>query len=47
MSLDEFKTKWEGVIRMLSKDDFARAFQRWLERCEKCIGISGGYVEKS
>jgi hypothetical protein len=27
--------KWEGVIRTLSKEDFARAFQRWLERCEK------------
>jgi hypothetical protein len=47
LSLDEFKTKWEGVVRMLTKDDFARAFERWLERCEKCIPIGGGYVEKS
>jgi histone-lysine N-methyltransferase SETMAR len=37
LSLDEFKTKWEGVIRTLSKDDFARAFERWLKRCKKCI----------
>ncbi len=41
MSLDKFKTKWEVVIRMLSKDDFARAFQRWLERsksaCESAV----------
>jgi hypothetical protein len=46
LSLDEFMTKWEGVIRTLSKDDFARAFERWLERCEKCIQIGIGYVEK-
>jgi histone-lysine N-methyltransferase SETMAR len=32
MSLDEFKQKWEGVIRTLTKDDFARAFERWLHR---------------
>jgi hypothetical protein len=24
---DEFKMKWEGVIRTLTKDDFARAFR--------------------
>jgi hypothetical protein len=30
LSLDEFKTKWEGVIRTLTKDDFTKAFQRWL-----------------
>jgi histone-lysine N-methyltransferase SETMAR len=47
MSLDEFKQKWEGVIRTLTKDDFARAFERWLHRCEKCVRIGGGYVEKS
>jgi hypothetical protein len=32
LSLEEFKTKWEGVIRTLTKDDFTTAFQRWLER---------------
>jgi hypothetical protein len=47
LSLDEFKTKWEGVIRTLNKDDFAKAFERWLEHCEKCIRIGSGYVEKS
>ena len=47
MTQEEFKNKWEGVLRTLSKDDFARAFTRWLERCEKCIRINGGYVEKS
>jgi hypothetical protein len=28
MSLDEFKTKWEGVVRTLTEDDFTRAFER-------------------
>jgi hypothetical protein len=31
---------WEGVIRILTKDNFARAFVRWCERCEKCLQIS-------
>jgi hypothetical protein len=34
MSLDEFKTKWEGVMRTLTEDDFAKAFKRWQHRCE-------------
>jgi hypothetical protein len=40
LSLDEFKTKWEGVIRTLTKDDFTKVFQM-------CIEINGYYVEKS
>ncbi len=47
MTLDELKTKWEGVMKTLTDDDFARAFERWLHCCEKCIHIGGGYVEKS
>jgi histone-lysine N-methyltransferase SETMAR len=47
LSQDEFKTKWEGVVRTLNKDNFATAFQRWLERCKKCIRINGFFVEKS
>jgi hypothetical protein len=37
MTLMEFKIMWEGVIRTITKDNFARAFARWLERCKKCI----------
>ncbi len=47
MTLDEFKMKWEWVIRTLTEDDFARAFERWQQRCKKCVRIGGGYVEKS
>jgi hypothetical protein len=47
MTLGEFKKKWEEVIRTLTEDDFARVFERWLNRCKKCVRIGGGYVEKS
>jgi hypothetical protein len=47
LSQDEFKKRWEGVIRTLRKDDFATAFHRWLERCKKCIRVNSFYVEKS
>jgi histone-lysine N-methyltransferase SETMAR len=41
MSLDEFKTKLEGIVRKLTEDDFTRAFERWQHRCKKCVRISG------
>jgi hypothetical protein len=49
LSLDEdsLKKTWEGVVRTITADEFATAFRRWFERCEKCIRIGGGYVEKS
>jgi histone-lysine N-methyltransferase SETMAR len=37
----------EGAVRTLSAADFAKAFRRWYERCEKCVDIAGRYVEKS
>jgi len=30
LALDRFNTKWEGVIKTISKDKFTRAFQWWL-----------------
>ncbi len=49
LSLDEdsLKKTWEGVIRNITTDEFATAFWRWFECCEKCIRKDGGYVEKS
>jgi hypothetical protein len=35
-----------GVIRMLTKDDFVRAFLRWLQGCKKFVRIKGGSVDK-
>jgi hypothetical protein len=46
MTQDTFQKKWGGVLRTIAKDDFAAAFRRWKERCEKCVRVGGGYVEK-
>ncbi len=35
MTQEEFKKKWEGVLRGVSREEFAKAFVRWYERCEK------------
>jgi hypothetical protein len=44
-----FLYEWEGegVLRGASREEFAKAFVRWYERCEKCIRYDGNYVEKS
>jgi hypothetical protein len=47
MTQEEFKKEWEGVLMGVSKDNFAKAFVRWYERCEKYIRINGSYAEKS
>ena len=44
---DTFKTSWEGAVRTIAKEGFATAFRRWYERCQKCVRIAGGYVEKT
>ena len=47
LTQDSLKTTWEGVTRSIDREEFAAAFRRWYERCEKCIQIGGGYVEKT
>ncbi len=46
MNQEAFQKSWEGVVRTISKEDFAAAFRRWIKRCEKCVRIGGDYVEK-
>jgi hypothetical protein len=46
LSVESFKTSWEGAVRTVQQDEFAVAFRRWMERCEKCVRIVGEYVEK-
>jgi [histone H3]-lysine36 N-dimethyltransferase SETMAR len=38
-SLDQgsFRSSWTRALKTIYKDDYATAFRRWLERCEKCI----------
>jgi hypothetical protein len=47
MTQEEFKKEWEGVLRGVSRDEFAKAFVHWFERREMCIRIDRNYVEKS
>jgi histone-lysine N-methyltransferase SETMAR len=46
LTAESFKTSWEGLVRTIAKDEFAGAFRRWMERCEKCVRVGGDYVEK-
>jgi histone-lysine N-methyltransferase SETMAR len=48
-SLDEgtLKATWEGVTRSIAADEFATAFCWWYKRCEKCVRIGCGHVEKT
>ncbi len=44
---ETLKKTWDGVTRSIGLDEFAAAFRCWLDRCNKCIRLNGGYVEKS
>jgi histone-lysine N-methyltransferase SETMAR len=47
LTRESFKKDWEGAVMTLSAADFAKAFQQWFRRCEKCVAIGGRYVEKT
>ena len=40
------RTEWERAVNTLTTDDFRTAFNKWLERCNKCIDVEGRYIEK-
>ncbi len=46
LTAETFTRSWERAVQRLCKDDFRAAFDKWLERCEKCIMKQGDYVEK-
>jgi len=41
------KSDWERICRTISTSDFTEAYDKWLDRWNKCIAVGGGYVEKS
>ena len=41
MILGVFKTTLVGVVKNITADEFVAAFWRWLEPCEKSVGIGG------
>jgi hypothetical protein len=34
---ESLKKSWEGVLRTIGPDEFATAFRRWVDRCNKCV----------
>ena len=47
LTADSLKTAWDGVTATITKEAFTAAFEKWYERCLKCIELKGNYVEKS
>jgi histone-lysine N-methyltransferase SETMAR len=47
LTQETLKKAWEGAVRTLWAADFATAFRRWYESCEKCVNITSRYVEKN
>ena len=39
-------TRWGRAISNITKDDFTKAFNKWLEHWDKVIEKQGDYVEK-
>ena len=44
-TIEEMKEAVTKVIDTLTQDDFHRAFQKLLERYDKCIAAGGDYFE--
>ena len=44
LSQEAFKTAMEGVCRSFTAEDFAAAFRRWLDSCNKCVKIGRVYA---
>ena len=44
-TIEEMKKSVTTVIDTLTQEDFHRAFQKLLERYNKCIAARGGYFE--
>ena len=48
LTQETLKTAWDGVLRNISKEEFAaQNFLWWYDRCNKCIRIGRNYFKKS
>jgi hypothetical protein len=47
LTQETFKKEWEGPVRSIAAADFAEAFHWWFQCHEKCVTVSGRYIEKS
>ncbi len=46
LTQESFQKSWVGVIWTIPQDNFATAFQRWMERNKKFIQMGSNYVKK-
>ncbi len=46
-TIDNPIIKFEITFKTIPNEEVAKALVRWQERCEKCIRISGSYIEDS
>jgi hypothetical protein len=47
MTQDTFKSNLEQAIRIITTEEFAAAYRRWLEKNKKFVHIGKYYVDKS
>ncbi len=47
LARSSFQKEWERVVRSINTSAFANAYQKWYERCVKCVQLKGDYVEKN
>lgn len=47
LDAETFKTRWDGVVNTITKEQFGEAYQKWVHRHEKCVQLDGDYVEKN
>ena len=45
-TIEEMKEAMTKLIDTLTQEDFDGAFQKWLERYNKCIAAGGDYFER-
>ena len=45
VSIEEIKAESQQVLNMLTPEDFNECFQKWQNRCDRCIQAQGDYFE--
>jgi hypothetical protein len=43
---ENYRNSWEGVVRIITNEEFAAAFRQQRERYEKCVRASSNYAKR-
>jgi hypothetical protein len=43
---EKFKTAGSNILLKLAANGLQHVFEKWVERCKKCIACQGRYFEK-